>query len=351
MKRMSMLCAAVLVLAACGGQKREEARARQRAEEARVKVLTEEVKRLKQSLQEAESARTVARNELESLQVTLADTWGGEAQALENLLEGADVPESLRGSLRQAQQEMGGLAPEQRFSEGLAKGDMEEVATAMVEWAGRDGVTPKPVAPEAPAEPESAECERVEVSYSCEPLPVEGDTQGVAQLCRMKGPDADKSQAWVLHSELGRLVKTRLRPLPDERTHFRSLRIPAPGVWMVTAEEQAQAGKEPGKAGERLVAFERRGPEVVFAHMLPLRPGGKQATRVEVDLDADGAPESLVASDSSVQALHYDASASSVSLWKEQDVCSKLEGHTDAALAPVRASCEAWAKSGKPASP
>jgi hypothetical protein len=347
MKRLGMLCAAVLVLAACGGKKREEALARQRAEEARVKVLTEEVKRLKQSLQEAESARTVARNGLEELQVTLADTWGGEAAALENLLVAAEVPEALQGSLRQAQKEMGGLAPEQRFSEGLAGGDMEQVATAMVEWAGRDGVTPQPAVPEEPVA-DAAACERVEVGYSCVPLPLEGDTAAVAQLCRMKGPDPDKSQAWVLHSELGRLVKTRLRPMPDERTHFRSLRILTPGVWLVKAEEQAPAGKEAGKAGERLVAFERRGTEVVFAHMLPLRPGGKLA---EVDLDADGAREVMVAAEGSVEALHHDASSSSVSLWKEQDVCSRLEGHTDAALAPVRAACEAWAKSAKPASP
>ncbi len=342
MKRLFKLCVVGLVLAGCGEdaglvaarKKQEAAQAAMREEEARSKDLTADVERVKARLREAESAQANERRELEGLQKRLAESWRGDAKTLKAQLEEAKVPAALRPTLETAQKEMGGAALEQRFSQGVARSDMNLASAALKEWASRDGVTPAPEEEaEAAAEEETEEaCTLVSGDFGCTALPLGGAGDSVTRLCRLPGV----GRAWVVRSELGRLVRAQL--VPGNAARYEVVRTLGPDVWLLRATDAG--AKAPGE----LEVYEVSGTQAVRRHSRPLLRKGKPSALVTADLDSDGLTETLVVATDEVEAIHREGLTGSLALWNEHDVCPKVAGRSEPELESARAACSAWSK-------
>ncbi|MGZ3460861.1 MAG: hypothetical protein ACXU86_20430 [Archangium sp.] len=342
MNRVSVLCVVGLVLAGCGGgDKQGEAQktleAVLREEEARTQALAADVEQLKARLREAESARATERHHLEELQKRLAESWRGDAHGLETELEAARVPAALRPALEAAQKAMGGDAPEQLFSQGLAHNDLSLVSSALTQWASREGVTPAPdaEAPEAPAKKEERACTRVTGDFKCAPLPLEGSGDGMTQLCRLSDGTGN-AWAWVVRSEHGRVVHPQL--VPGSHDRYRAVRTLGPDVWLLRGDSGW------GESGP-LEVFEVSGTQAVRRHEVTMLGESKL---VEADLDKDDLPEVLVVSSAEVQAVHRAGLSGAVSLWREADICPRLEGRSEKELEAVRAACSSWRQRSQP---
>ncbi|MCP3139129.1 hypothetical protein [Pyxidicoccus xibeiensis] len=349
MKRLFGVCAVGLALVGCGGEaaraearkKLEATQATQREEEARAQALSAEVERLKTKLDEAGTTRATERRTLEELQKRLAAGWRGDASILKTQVEAADMPAALAATLEEAQKAMGGEALEQRYRQGVAKGDLALVSTVVSQWSSADGVTPVPeeaAEPEAPQAEAAEACEQVKGDFRCSVLPLGGAGDGVTQVCRLEGT----GRAWVVRSDRGRLASAQLVP-GDRAARYRPVRMLGPDVWMLRDD----AGE--GKPGV-LDVFQVSGTQALRRLSVDLLRNGKTASLVDLDLDADGVTETLVVAGNEVEAVHLDSGSGALSLWRDAVLCPLVEKRTEKELEGALAACATWRKS-LPAAP
>jgi hypothetical protein len=310
---------AVLVLALCGcnralPEREAELAAAQREETrlaAQLNLLTRNITLLKGSSVAEENRVKTSSAQLRATQVSMVESWKGEAATLKARQEKVKLPKNLVDALDLAQSVAGGETLEKRFARAMAAKDLKAIPPVLDYWESNWLAIAQPEEEEEPAKV----CP-TKRSLTC--TPIDDDS--------LWCPDPEQSASWALLLDNGALTVGRLGA---GQSHSVDARL-APRVWLT-------------RLGDRETG-------ALFLHVLR---NGNFVTQWQTRLVHDGVPlESLKANfdeDAFTEGLFWSkddllfadpTSREDVALLRDVQACDALEV-LEGVPAPVRERCRA----------
>lgn len=305
----------IVVLAGCNRAlpEREAELAAARMEESRLaaqlNLLTRNVNTLKGNAQAEENRAKANSAALRAYQVSMVETWKGEAAALNTKKDAVKLPKSLSDALDLAQTVAGGETLEKRFARAMAAKDTAALGPVLEYWESNWLAQTQPEEEEEPAKV----CPTTR-SLSC--TPIDDDS--------LWCPDPEQGASWALLLDNGALTVGRLGA---GQGHVVDARL-APRVWL-TRLGDAETGA--------LFLHTLRGGSFVTQWQARLVRDGVHLESLKANFDEDAFVEGLFWSKDDL--LFADpTSRDDVTLLRDAQACDALQ-LLEGVPGPVRERC------------
>ncbi len=277
---------------------------------AQLNLLTRNLTSLRASTQAEENRAKTNSAGLRAYQVSMVETWKGEAATLKMRKDSVKMPKSLSDALDLAQSVAGGETLEKRFARAMTAKDPNSIAPLLEYWES-NWLALQPQEEEAEAAPKVCPTKR---SLTCTPI----DDDSV--WC----PDPEQGASWALLLDNGALTVGKLNA---GQGHVVDARL-APRVWL-TRMGDAETGA--------LFLHTLRGQGFVTQWQARLVRDDVHLESLKANFDEDAFAEGLFWSNDDL--LFADPTArDTVTLLRDVQACEAL-ALLEGVPAPVRERC------------